>query len=188
METCDPLRSLPDEDSTPYGRRFGLRYLYRSLESGSGLHPADEVAQERWLIRKLDLAGERQNRKTGGGTNAELVKAIRIEAEYFASNRDAGCKTVIASRLNQSSMFWTVPGANAIMSHTSRPGRMSGRPSFSLVLRLGAYRLRLGLPGTRPTGRANMVPAHQHNRAPIRSLTFRAHLIFSSKESPLAPQ
>jgi hypothetical protein len=69
-------------------------------------------------------------------TNAELIKAIRIEAEYFDRNRDrmrypefreqnlfvgsgvieAGCKTVIGSRLKQSGMFWTVSGANAIIA------------------------------------------------------------------------
>ena len=29
---------------------------------------------------------------------------------------DAGCKTVIGSRLKQSGMFWTVRGANAIVA------------------------------------------------------------------------
>ena len=29
---------------------------------------------------------------------------------------DAGCKTVIGSRLKQSGMFWTVRGANAIIA------------------------------------------------------------------------
>ena len=65
-----------------------------------------------------------------------MVKAIRIEAEYFDTNRDrmrypqfrkknlfvgsgvieAGCKTVIGYRLKQSGMFWTVRGANAIIA------------------------------------------------------------------------
>jgi hypothetical protein len=68
--------------------------------------------------------------------NAELVKAIRIEAEYFDGHRErmrypqfraknlfvgsgvieAGCKTVIGSRLKQSGMFWTVRGAHAIIA------------------------------------------------------------------------
>jgi hypothetical protein len=30
--------------------------------------------------------------------------------------RQAGCKTVISSRLKQSGMFWTVRGANAIVA------------------------------------------------------------------------
>ena len=69
-------------------------------------------------------------------TQPELVGRIRIEAEYFERNAErmryprfrrqhlfvgsgvieAGCKTVIASRLKQSGMFWTVRGANAIVA------------------------------------------------------------------------
>jgi hypothetical protein len=108
------------------------------------LYPADEAAQMRWLRYKLDWLenGKIEKlaaalRKTADSiTNPELVKTIRIEAEYFDSNRDrmrypefrqkslfvgsgvieAGCKTVIGSRLKQSGMFWTVHGANAIIA------------------------------------------------------------------------
>ena len=38
---------------------------------------------------------------------------------------EAGCKTVIAQRLKQSGMFWTVRGANAIVA--LRCARLSGR-------------------------------------------------------------
>src|SRR5207247_3163750 len=76
-------------------------------------------------------------RKTAASrTNPALAKTTGIEAEYFGSNRDrmrypefrqknlfagsgvieAGCKTVIGSRLKQSGMFWTVRGANAIIA------------------------------------------------------------------------
>jgi hypothetical protein len=68
--------------------------------------------------------------------NLEVVEKIRIEADYFERNAErmrypkfrrqhlfvgsgvieAGCKTVIGSRLKQSGMFWTVRGANAIIS------------------------------------------------------------------------
>jgi len=68
--------------------------------------------------------------------HAELAETIRIEADYFDKNADrmrypefrrqhlfvgtgvmeAGCKTVIGSRLKQSGMFWTVRGANAIIA------------------------------------------------------------------------
>jgi hypothetical protein len=61
---------------------------------------------------------------------------VRNEAEYFERNAErmrypafraqglfvgsgvveAGCKTVIASRLKRSGMFWTVRGANAIIA------------------------------------------------------------------------
>jgi hypothetical protein len=108
------------------------------------LYPADETAQKRWLIRKLDWLenGKIEKLTTALGThadtlpNVELAKAIRIEAEYFYNNRErmrypdfrkknlfvgsgvieAGCKTVIGSRLKQSGMFWTVGGANAIIA------------------------------------------------------------------------
>lgn len=66
----------------------------------------------------------------------ELRDILRIEADYFERNRErmrypkfrkqglfygsgvieAGCKTVIGSRLKQSGMFWTVRGANAIIA------------------------------------------------------------------------
>lgn len=69
-------------------------------------------------------------------TNAEVLEKIRVEANYFETNAqrmrypkfrsqhlfvgsgviEAGCKTVIGSRLKQSGMFWTVRGANAIIA------------------------------------------------------------------------
>jgi hypothetical protein len=108
------------------------------------LYPAEEAAQKRWLMHKLDWLENGKIEKlvaalgklADTSTNPELVKAIRLEAEYFDSNRDrmrypefrkkelfvgsgvieAGCKTVIGSRLKQSGMFWTVRGANAIIA------------------------------------------------------------------------
>jgi len=76
---------------------------------------------------------------------SELRDSLRIEADYFERNRDrmrypkfrkqglffgsgvieAGCKTVIGSRLKQSGMFWTVRGANAIIA--LRCTRLSGK-------------------------------------------------------------
>lgn len=38
---------------------------------------------------------------------------------------EAGCRTLIGSRLKQSGMFWTVRGANAILA--LRANRLSGR-------------------------------------------------------------
>src|SRR5579872_3089427 len=66
----------------------------------------------------------------------DLRDMLRTQADYFARNRErmhypkyrkqglfigsgvieAGCKTVIGSRLKQSGMFWTVRGANAIVA------------------------------------------------------------------------
>ncbi len=108
------------------------------------LHPADEVAQKRWLMRKLDWLENGKiekltaalRRLADGEQNSELAKATYAEAEYFDGNRDrmrypefrqknlfvgsgvieAGCKTVIGSRLKLSGMFWTVRGANAIIA------------------------------------------------------------------------
>lgn len=69
-------------------------------------------------------------------TNSEVIDKLRIKADYFEKNADrmrypdfrsqhlfvgsgvieAGCKTVIGSRLKQSGMFWTLRGANAIIA------------------------------------------------------------------------
>jgi hypothetical protein len=105
------------------------------------LHPNDEVKQKAWMkvhqrrlldkgkIEKLVLA-----LRSIVSTNPEVVEKIRTEADYFERNAarmrypkfrrqhlfvgsgviEAGCKTVIGSRLKQSGMFWTVRGANAI--------------------------------------------------------------------------
>jgi hypothetical protein len=68
--------------------------------------------------------------------NPELAEKLRTEADYFHRNAlrmrypkfrrlhlfvgsgviEAGCKTVIGSRLKQSGMFWTVRGTNAILA------------------------------------------------------------------------
>lgn len=106
------------------------------------LHPNQEIEQKRWVMRrqsKLDsgeivkLVRYLRSLKT---ENAELGDKIRIEADYFERNAlrmrypefrrqclfigsgviEAGCKTVIGSRLKQSGMFWTVRGANAIIA------------------------------------------------------------------------
>ena len=66
----------------------------------------------------------------------EVIDMVRTEAGYFEANAErmrypefrrqglfvgtgvmeAGCKTVIGSRLKQSGMFWTFRGANAIIA------------------------------------------------------------------------
>jgi hypothetical protein len=106
------------------------------------LYPNDEVRQKRWMIRqqaRLD-AGKIEklvaSLRSIDPLRVELVEAIRIEVAYFHNNAhrmrypafrlqhlfvgtgviEAGCKTVIGSRLKQSGMFWTVRGANAIIS------------------------------------------------------------------------
>lgn len=74
----------------------------------------------------------------------EAAAGLRREADYFAANAprmrypafrrqdlfvgsgvvEAGCKTIIGSRLKRSGMFWTVRGANAIVA--LRCNRLSG--------------------------------------------------------------
>jgi hypothetical protein len=73
---------------------------------------------------------------TRSGRDIEVQEKTRTEADYFERNADrmrypkfrrqhlfvgsgvieAGCKTVIGSRLKQSGMFWTVRGANSIIA------------------------------------------------------------------------
>ncbi len=107
------------------------------------LHPNDDKNQKAWMrthqkrlldkgkIEKLVLA-----LRSTVSTNPDVVDKLRIEADYFEKNAarmrypkfrrqhlfvgsgviEAGCKTVIGSRLKQSGMFWTVRGANAIIA------------------------------------------------------------------------
>jgi hypothetical protein len=107
------------------------------------LYPQEEAQQKAWMkvhqkrlldkgkIEKLVLS-----LRSAQSTNAEVLEKIRTEADYFERNAErmrypkfrrqhlfvgsgvieAGCKTVIGSRLKQSGMFWTVRGANAIIA------------------------------------------------------------------------
>jgi hypothetical protein len=107
------------------------------------LYPNEQAAQKVWIkahqkrlldkgkIEKLVAAI-----RSLDSTNPEVVEKIRLEADYFERNAErmrypkfrrqhlfvgsgvieAGCKTVIGSRLKQSGMFWTVRGANSIIA------------------------------------------------------------------------
>jgi hypothetical protein len=107
------------------------------------LYPNDAVMQKAWMkkhqkrmldkgkIEKLVLS-----LRSIESNNPEVIEKIRIEAAYLERNAErmrypkfrsqhlfvgsgvieAGCKTVIGSRLKQSGMFWTVRGANAIIA------------------------------------------------------------------------
>jgi hypothetical protein len=107
------------------------------------LHPNDEGKQKAWIQvhqRRLLDHGKIEKlvvslRSIDDG-NPEVADKIRTEADYFERNAErmrypefrrqhlfvgsgvieAGCKTVIGSRLKQSGMFWTVRGANAIIA------------------------------------------------------------------------
>ena len=106
------------------------------------LYPNDPAGQDAWMkvhqpwldqgkIEKLVLA-----LRSIASTNADVLEKIRTEADYFERNAErmrypefrkqhlfvgsgvieAGCKTVIGSRLKQSGMFWSVRGANSIIA------------------------------------------------------------------------
>jgi hypothetical protein len=105
------------------------------------LYPGEDAHQRQWILRhqpKLDggkiekLVGYLRSMQAA---SPELTEILHKAAEYFERNAErmrypefrrqhlfvgsgvieAGCKTVIGSRLKQSGMFWTVRGANAIL-------------------------------------------------------------------------
>lgn len=107
------------------------------------LYPCDDFRQKAWMKlhqKRLLDTGKIEKLVTAirsiRSAHLELAEKIRIEADYFERNTErmrypqfrsqhlfvgsgvieAGCKTVIGSRLKQSGMFWTVPGANAILA------------------------------------------------------------------------
>jgi len=116
------------------------------------LYPNDVGQQKLWMkvhqkrmldkgkIEKLVLA-----LRALAFTHPASAETIRTEADYFQTNTErmrypkfrrqhlfvgsgvieAGCKTVIGSRLKQSGMFWTVRGANAILA--LRCSHLNGR-------------------------------------------------------------
>ena len=107
------------------------------------LHPNDIGMQTAWMkihqTRLLDqgkietLVATLRSIKSA---HAEVADKLRLEADYFQRNAnrmrypefrrqhlfvgsgviEAGCKTVIGSRLKQSGMFWTLRGANSIVA------------------------------------------------------------------------
>ncbi len=111
-------------------------------ELSAKLFPGDDKARKRWLAPRLERL---ENGKietlvkmlhAAQPDSEELAKIVHNEAEYFERNAarmrypafraqglfvgsgvvEAGCKTVIGSRLKCSGMFWTVRGANAIIA------------------------------------------------------------------------
>ena len=107
------------------------------------LYPNNEAGQKAWMkLHQKRLLDKGKTEKLVAAirsihsTNSEVADKIRIEADYFARNAarmrypkfrkqhlfvgsgviEAGCKTVIGSRLKKSGMFWTVRGANAIIA------------------------------------------------------------------------
>jgi len=106
------------------------------------LFPNDEPGRKRWTARAIDRLDKGKietlvkTLRELHPANAELIKIVSNEADYFERNArrmrypafraqglfvgsgvvEAGCKTVIGSRLKRSGMFWTVRGANAIIA------------------------------------------------------------------------
>jgi hypothetical protein len=107
------------------------------------LYPNDAANQKAWMKvhqkRLLDKGKIEKlvvSLRSIASTNADVLEKIRTEADYFERNAErmrypkfrrqhlfvgsgvieAGCKTVIGSRLKKSGMFWTVRGANAIIA------------------------------------------------------------------------
>jgi hypothetical protein len=115
------------------------------------LYPGDEAARRGWTVSAVDLLdkGEIETLVTVVralvSERPELAEKLATEAEYFERNAakmrypdfraqglfvgsgviEAGCKTVIGSRLKQSGMFWTVQDANRIIA--LRCCRISGK-------------------------------------------------------------
>jgi hypothetical protein len=107
------------------------------------LYPHDEGKQRAWMkVHQKGLRDKGKIERLVGALpalesgNPEGAEKIRTEADYFERNAErmrypqfrrphlfvgsgvieAGCKTVVASRLKRSGMFWTVRGANAILA------------------------------------------------------------------------
>lgn len=109
---------------------------------GGKLHPNDEKSKRRWVMAHQHFLDDGKIEKLAAKLrslspqNPELAAAVRIEANYFERNAErmryprfrkqnlfvgsgvieAGCKTVMGSRLKRSGMFWTVRGANAVIA------------------------------------------------------------------------
>ena len=116
------------------------------------LYPHEEIKQKAWMkVHQKRLLDKGKIEKLVGAlrairtTHPQMAEKVRTEADYFERNAErmrypkfrrqhlfigsgvieAGCKTVIGSRLKQSGMFWTVRGANAIFA--LRCSHLNGR-------------------------------------------------------------
>lgn len=112
-------------------------------EVARALYPNDSSRQKDWMnVHQKRLLDEGKIEELVAAlrsldhSNPKIVEKIREEADYFEKNAErmryprfrrmhlfvgsgvieAGCKTVIGSRFKQSGMFWTVRGANAVLS------------------------------------------------------------------------
>ena len=119
-------------------------------ELAGKLWPTNERQHQRWAKKRqkqLDRGRIKalvQSLRDLPPPHREAEELLRVEADYFARNAErmrypqfrrqnlfvgsgvieAGCKTIIGSRLKRSGMFWTVRGANTIIA--LRCNRLSG--------------------------------------------------------------
>ena len=118
------------------------------------LYPHEEVKQQAWMkVHQKRLLDKGKNSQCWSAHYAPAISIIPKLSKRFVARRtilrrkrqrrmqypkfrrqhlfigsgviEAGCKTVIASRLKRSGVFWTVPGANAI--RTLRCSHLNGR-------------------------------------------------------------
>jgi hypothetical protein len=108
----------------------------------SKLHPGDVAAKRRWVMSHQHFLDDGKIEPLVNHLRAQdvdrldLAEEIEKEANYFERNAarmqypkfrqqglfvgsgviEAGCKTLIGSRLKRSGMFWTVRGANAVIA------------------------------------------------------------------------
>jgi hypothetical protein len=111
-------------------------------EIAAMLFPGKPEEQKTWvgpmkdLLDKGDIETLVQTLRALHADHADTAEELLTQAQYFATNAErmrypkfraqglfvgsgvieAGCKTVIGSRLKCSGMFWTVRGANAIIA------------------------------------------------------------------------
>lgn len=129
-----------------YHARQHLWELARKLD------PHDQAQQKAWmkvhqkrLLDKGKIEKLVSTLRTITSPHAEVLEKLRTESDYFERNADrmrypkfrrlhlfvgsgvieAGCKSVIGSRLKQSGMFWTLRGANSIIALRCR--HLNGR-------------------------------------------------------------
>jgi hypothetical protein len=116
------------------------------------LYPNQMAPQKAWMkVHQKRLLDRGRIEKLVAALGAirsphpQVTQKLRLEADYFARNAErmrypkfrrqhlfvgsgvieARCKTVVASRLKRSGMFWTVRGANAILA--LRCSHLNGR-------------------------------------------------------------
>jgi len=151
--SCDEQgRPLRDEDFPGAIEIVDLYHAREHLwELAAKLFPADEKRRRNWarrLRKKLDAGRIEQvvvTLRSFDIDDAEMARQLELEACYFERNAErmryhdfrkqglflgsgvieAACRTVIASRLKRSGMFWSVRGANAITA--LRRARLNNR-------------------------------------------------------------